>query len=773
MKNPLIKRLPRELLGEAGKYLVIFLLMVFTIGFISGFLVADGSMITAYNESFEKYNIEDGHLRLSWRANRAQLKSAKELGITLYENFYTEEELTNGSTLRIFRNRDEVNRACLMEGAFPAQAGEIAIDRMYADNNGLQVGDTIESAAHRWTVTGLVALSDYSALFSDNNDTMFDSLLFGVAVVSPEEFARYDSDALSWCYAWKYDDGIPAEESEESDKAEELLKGLTRELTLEEFVPRFQNQSIKFTGEDMGSDRAMMVTLLYIVIAIMAFVFGITISNTITKEANVIGTLRASGYTRSELVIHYMTLPLVVTLLGALFGNILGYTAFKELCVRMYYNSYSLPTYVTIWSGEAFVLTTVVPMAIMLVVNFVILRRKLSLPPLKFLRRDITRRRQARAIPLPRRIPFFTRFRLRVFFQNSSNYAMLLVGILFANLLLLFGLGLPACLDHYKEEIQAKPLSNYQYILQVPLSAMNEDRKLESLISMMQFQGAVETENQDTEKFTAYSLRTTYDDVPTESIMVYGVQPDSRYIHAEIPADGVLLSSSYADKFELEPGDTILLKEVYEDTYYSFRVAGVYDYIGAMAIFLDQSAMNELFELGDDYFSGYFSDTEITDIDEQYIGSVIDMSALTKISRQLDKSMGSMMYLVDGFAVLIFMILIYLLSKIIIEKNAQSISMAKILGYTDGEIGRLYLLSTSIVTVILLLISLPIVYQVLVVIFRIMMQQEMTGWIPLYIERDVYIKMFLLGLATYAVVAALEYRRIRRIPMDEALKNVE
>ncbi|MFR0987054.1 MAG: FtsX-like permease family protein [Frisingicoccus sp.] len=144
------------------------------------------------------------------------------------------------------------------------------------------------------------------------------------------------------------------------------------------------NQAIQFTGEDMGSDRAMMVALLYIVIVIMAFVFGITISNTINKEANVIGTLRASGYTRNELIRHYMAMPLLVTLAGAVVGNILGYTVFKDVCVSMYYGSYSLPTYVTIWNGEAFLMTTVVPVLMMLVINFVILKYKMTLSPLKF-----------------------------------------------------------------------------------------------------------------------------------------------------------------------------------------------------------------------------------------------------------------------------------------------------------------------------------------------------------------------------------------------------
>lgn len=36
MKNPLHKRLPREIRSEFGKYIVIFLLMVATIGFVSG-----------------------------------------------------------------------------------------------------------------------------------------------------------------------------------------------------------------------------------------------------------------------------------------------------------------------------------------------------------------------------------------------------------------------------------------------------------------------------------------------------------------------------------------------------------------------------------------------------------------------------------------------------------------------------------------------------------------------------------------------------------------
>ena len=178
------------------------------------------------------------------------------------------------------------------------------------------------------------------------------------------------------------------------------MKEMGKVVTLENFVPRYQNQAIIFTGDDMGGDKAMMVMLLYIVIAIMAFVFGITTGNTITKEAGVIGTLRASGYTGNELIRHYMTLPVLVTLAGALAGNVLGYTVFKDVCAGMYYGSYSLPTYVTVWNAEAFLMTTVIPIVIMVLVNYGILHHKMRLSPLKFLRRDLSGKKQKRAVSL-------------------------------------------------------------------------------------------------------------------------------------------------------------------------------------------------------------------------------------------------------------------------------------------------------------------------------------------------------------------------------------
>ncbi len=782
MKNPLHRRFLRELRDDLGKYMVIFLLLVLTIGFVSGFLVADGSMIKAYNESFEKYNIEDGNFTLASEMNRAQKKIIERAGVKVYENLYLDRKTGNGSTLRLFRKRTEVDLEDILEGRMPETADETAIDRLYARNNGIRIGDVIvlENGTAQLKVTGLVALSDYSTLFSDNNDSMFDSLLFGVGIVTPEGWQQaVGGEKITWCYAWKYNDP-PADVSQEKELSEDLMEVCNGTGQLESFTPRFANQAIQFTGEDMGGDKVMIEVLLYIMIVILAFVFGVTISNTISAEAPVIGTLRAMGYTRSELVRHYMAMPLLVTLAGAVAGNILGYTLLKELCAWMYYNSYSLPTYETIWSGEAFVKTTLVPLLLMAVVTFAVLQKRLRLSPLRFLRRDLSGHKgKKRVLQLPAILPFLNRFRLRVILQNLPNYLVLFCGILFANFLLMFGLMLPSVLHHYQDTIGDDMICAYQYILRVPYDAMDDTHKLRSFLKMAEFSKAIETDNETAERFSAYTLETTGDDGrKVEEIMLYGVADDSRYVTG-VPGSGreempqVLVSQAYSDKYDVFPGDVITLREVYEDTRYALAVAGIYDYEAAPAIFLEQKALNRMLDLGEDYFSGYMSETPITDIDDACIATVLDLESATRISRQLDVSMGSMMYMVDFFSVIVFFVLIYLLSKIIIEKNAESISMAKILGYTGREISGLYIRPTTVVTVLSLLVTLPPLTGAMRAILKWMLSTEMNGWIAFYQDPKIYLIMPAMGLGAYAVVALLEYRKICAVPMEEALKNAE
>lgn len=767
MKNPLNKRFKREFLGDFGKYAVIFILLVTMIGYCSGFFVAGQSMSIAYDESFELYNIEDGHVTFTKELNKAQRKDIENLGITLYENYYYDTSFLNDTTIRLFVQRDEVNKICLMDGELPKH-GEIGLDRMYAVNNNLSIGDTISDGTNTYTISGLVALSDYSALFSDNSDMMFDAVNFGVAVLTQEDFESI-SNIPVYEYAYKWNQTIE-DEKELHSLNEDLAKEINSIVSVKDFIAREDNQAITFTGEDIGGDSQMVVVFLYMVIVIVAFVMTITINNTIVKESSVIGTLRATGYTRKELVIHYATLPILVSIASAVIGNIIGYTFMVDLNADLYYSSYSLPTFHVLFNPSAFIITTIIPLILIVVIVYAMLWRALSLSPLQFIRKDLRRKKKQKTLKLNHHIPFFSRFRTRVILSNMPNYIVLFFGILFSNLLLYFGLMLPDALDNYKNKIANNLLSEYQTMLTVPSDVLYNSSEIETAIKYMNFMNEVETDNPTAEKFSAYSLQIPQS-ATKESVTIYGISINSKYV--SIDPTKIYVSSAYAKKYKVSIGDEITLKEEYEDKNYIFHVDEIYNYDGAIAIFMDQTLLNKTFGYNKDFFCGYFSQTPITDINEDYIGNVIDLQELTKVSTQLDVSMGEMMKMVEGFALLIFIVVTYLLSKTIIERNASNISMTKILGYNNKEISLLYIVATGIMVILFILLSIPILVELITVIWDYYLINMFSGYFAMDVAFIVYVKLILYGIGAYVLLSALQYRKIAKINLAEALKDEE
>ncbi len=785
--NPLIKRIPKELIGDWKKYLIVFAFLVLTIGFVSGMYVANESMMKAADESVTKYDREDGHFEWSEKADTDLIKDvesgeqvdmsaitgkeeedASDVPVIIYENFFRNEKEDNNNdgkndgTVRVFAKTDNINLACVLDGRLPENENEIAVDRMHADNVDMKVGDTIRVGGEKFEVVGLIAYVNYSTLHEKTTDLMFDAIKFDVAMVTDEGFDRL-GESIHYAYAWKYKDA-PADEKEEKALSDDFRKVLAAQTMLhgnelKDYVPSYGNPAINFATDDMGADMSMGGVILDILIIIIAFIFGVTISNTISKESSTIGTLRASGYTRGELVRHYLSMPVIVTFLAAIVGNILGYTVFKNVVVGMYYNSYSLPTYETVWNPDAFVKTTVVPIILMFVVNLIVIVRMLRHTPLQFLRHDLKKSKRKKAIRLPH-WKFMSRFRVRIMFQNISNYLILFVGICFIMVMLAMAVGMPDTLTYYQKHASNLMFTKYQYVLK---TYQNADGSI------------VTTDNKDAENFAMKSL-VKRSDALDEEISTYGVVDDSRYIEISdlesLEKNEVYISNSYADKYGIVIGDTIKLEEKYTDDTYNFKVCGIYDQCQSIAVFMSIDQYRKVFDLDDDAFSGFFSDSKLTDIDSNMIASTITKRDITKMCDQLDLSMGSYMQYFQVLCILLSMAMIYLLTKLIIEKNENEISMTKILGYENREIASLYLLSTTIVMIVIDVLTVAVGVWVMNFAWKEILMTY-SGWFSFHMETISYVKMFAFVLIGYVMVMILDFQRIKKIPMDQALKNVE
>lgn len=937
MRNPLRKRYLRELKKDFGKYLAISLFMIMLIGLVSGYLVAADSIEKTFYEGWDKYSIEDGHITFSETPTGEMLSQIEEeADLTFYDLSYIDEDIDNkGTTLRIFKVRTDVDGSCLVDGEIPDADNEIAVDRVFAENNDIQVGDTITLNGKQIQVTGFVALVDYNCLFENNTDMMMNAKIFGVAEMTEGGYEALNSSHIYSNYAWKYN--VPTlDDKDENDRSEKLLdvledvikrydealiqdeidilyeeandlgvkledefekaskkiekktttatenvakrliasisdlekitlylsgaddkaylafalakqdadmeelvaeelgttiealkafeeaaKGLEDDLdgmgvdseapqisldddneyesdmdfsldgvrevadkldatglydvgkinelldeledlsnyefdenkllTVKSYIPKYQNKAVTFCMDDMKSDKPSFIIFDYIVIVILAFVFAVNISSSIQNEAGVIGTLRASGYTRGELVRHYLFMPTVVTLAAAIIGNILGYTVFVEYMKGIFYNSFSLANYESIFNLEAFVITTVIPLLLMVLINLYMLSSKLRLSPIRFLRRDLGKIKKRRAVLLNKKLPFLSRFRLRILFQNMSAYITLTIGIAFGGIIAVFGFMFGPLLTDYADLIVSEKICNYQYVL------MDQ----------------VETSTKGAEKYSIDSLEISIEGYLKDEVSIYGISEDSAYITKDIPEGQVLVSEGILDKYELSKGDTLVLEDPYSDKTYDFIIADSYPYSASLAVFMNRDEFNETFDEKDDYFTGYLSNIEIKDIDSKDIASVITESDLTKVSDQMVDSVGSFMSLFKYFGAIMLTLLMYLMTKQVIEKNAQSIAMTKILGFRNKEIAGLYLIMTGIVVAIAIGITIPVTDLVLRMLFKTILYTQMSGYMPYIISNSCYVYTAIICVCCFALVSALMFLKIGKIRKSEALKNVE
>ena len=786
--TPLARRLPRELRHNLGKYIGIFLLMCASIALTSGFLLAAHSISVIIDGMRDEYAIEDGRFTTSFEATETQLDAARDAadgvgGVDVYENFsvdarFRKAEGDDGTsrTLRTYAHRTEVDLAAYCEGRVPEADDEVAVDRVFATNNGLSVGDEVTLTGRTYTVVGIMTQPDSQALFADNSDFTVNTITYGVAEVSQAGLRALEDagGAAAYTYSFSFRDRSLSV-AERTDAEKDMVSALTKaDARVDELIDADSNQGIGYAADDVTGDSAMWTVLLDIIIVIMAFVFVVLTNATIEDESAIIGTLLASGYRRREIVLHYLTLPAVVGVLASALGCVFGVTFFTTPMKNLYYGSYSLPPFQVSWDWSIFLKCAVAPAALLVLITLLGLLRKMGKTPLQFLRHEASGKSGTkRGFRLPERLGFAARFRIRVFLRNLGNFATLFVGIGFASLLLLFALAILPTMNHYADNLVNGLVAEHQYTLKAPVELEGIDDERVHPVNTTD-NGAEKIAQ--AEKYAVYTLQ--YDRGEgngEETVTVYGISPDSAYWKDVNVGDGrIVFGGGLIDKFGLSEGDTVSMYDKYEDETRKMEFAGDSCTWGSrsdMNLYMSLDDFNEFFGNDADYFNAYASDEEL-ELDPLYFASETTPDDMRAIGDQFTGMMDKMIGMLLSLSVFIFLLFIYLLTKAVIDRSARSISYMKVFGYRDREISKLYIRSITICVVASLVLCLPLIIGSLTVIFKAMLISY-SGNIEIYVPWTAMAQTVAAGLATYLAVAALHTRSIKRVSLSEALKVQE
>ena len=190
-----------------------------------------------------------------------------------------------------------------------------------------------------------------------------------------------------------------------------------------------------------------------------------------------------------------------------------------------------------------------------------------------------------------------------------------------------------------------------------------------------------------------------------------------------------------------------------------------------MSVYLTIDDFNRLLGNDEDYFSGYASNEPLA-LNSRYVATEITPEQMLGVAEQMQDSMGTIASSLLYAVVPLFLILIYLLTKTVIDRSARSISYMKVFGYHDREISKLYIRSITITVLVSLVVCLPIIVSIIDVLVQIMMSRY-SGNLEIWVAPQTYVVEVLIGAATYAAVAVLHMRRIRKVPLALAMKVQE
>lgn len=188
MNRALNKRILRDLKENFLRYFALFLLIAMGMYIIVAMIASAETILFGTEENAENNHLEDGQFAVFTELTAAQEKEISDMGITLEKHFSFDVDMEDGSVLRIFENREKIDIVSVEKGVPAEKNGEICLEKMYCEENNIDLGDTIKISGNELTVTGIGSALDYDAPTKNISDASIQSKIFGIGFVAEEQY---------------------------------------------------------------------------------------------------------------------------------------------------------------------------------------------------------------------------------------------------------------------------------------------------------------------------------------------------------------------------------------------------------------------------------------------------------------------------------------------------------------------------------------------------------------------------------------------------------
>lgn len=789
----------RDMRLSAVSYVAIGLMVALGVAFLIGsysvYLNLDGS----YQGSYRRLRFEDFSIRFNAAPERVIGRLADVPGVATVEGRWVEDtgleidgkpgaklvgRLIGVPTERPLRN----NQLRVIAGRM-LEVGddrEVLAEANFAQHHKLRPGDslTIERGGTRvsFRIAGIVQSCEYLYVVRSRQDLISMPDTFGVLFLSNTTLGRLfgrlgeinevHGTAIS-----------PSTRAQAMLGVRQALSAFDPELP----VAREDQPSYQMLQQDVQGFQAYAVLFPILFLGVAVASVSTLLTRQVHAQRPVIGLLRSLGFSRSAILLHYLTGAVVLGAIASAAGIGLGVWMGKLLS-QFYMTQLQVPfpEFQPRWTVAAF--GALVGTATCGLAAVSPARRASRIPPAEAMR-PATPSYGARSLRLDAWIPsasLLTRIPLRNVFRQPRRTLSTLIGVISALCLMVTARGL---LDSMQAALDGMMRGMFGYDLRVDFVEFQGRRTADTV---RRWPGVIwaETTLELPMEFRKGSR--------TYSALLNGVEPgsrlrplvDDRGRPVVVRGEGGVFGSALRSRLDLKVGDLVWASLPEQMTPESSRAVGIRvvgfneEAIGTQVYLLrsevERKFRRELSLPGNAITSiamkvqpGYLADVRRRALDLPYAGSTMVRVSLESMIQRLVNTSRRFVLIMEVFGYILAFATIFNTITINVLERRSEMATLRTLGVSSGQIGRMVSLESLVVSVFGLIIGLPIAYGFVQLFWKAAQtpeQQELFSFsVVVRPESFAIAAISVLVISGMALIPAL--RGVQRMDLAKAVKE--
>lgn len=533
------------------------------------------------------------------------------------------------------------------------------------------------------------------------------------------------------------------------------------------YIDKDSITGLKVFADEMAQHRQFSYAFSVVFILIALLVISTSMKRLVEQQRTQIGTMNAMGMKRGKIILHYVGYSFWISLLGAITGLFIGPLVLGKYFIKLFLIWYGLPGWEPAYSAK-YIMMTFVIVLVCAGTAFLSCRKLLKVQPSEALRPAAPKAGKHclfEKLPFWNRLSFRSQYNLRDISRGKLRAFMGVFGTACGMMLICCGLG---CNDTLKnvEEWNFEKLQNYDYqaMLKEGISVEDADEYAQKYDGELVMTEAIEI---------AAKERALHDEKATASLVVlegkglYNITDVDQNI-VSIEPGTIALTSKMAEKLGVSVGDTIYWHIYAENQWYEAKVSVISRNPSVTGIAMLREDFDQL---DSDYVPSLLvTDHEVTYGEDENIVAVHDREEMIDALKTTMEMVYLMVYILVLLSVLLVVIVLYNSGNLSYNERVKEFATLKVMGFRSRRIRSLLTIQNLWLAVIGVLVGAPFGRLILQAMFD---SNGDSFDYAAVVELPTYLISGIFVLIVSCLVSFMFSKRIKKLDMVEVLKGME